>query len=84
MVITRNGVEHQLGQHIGAAMPKDLNVEDQVHPQHGYQKAGAGGRDQTVAASFSSLRVLVASRYSCTQRSMTAEHFSTLVNWPTT
>ena len=80
LVVPRDGVEHRLGQHIGTAMPKDLSIEDQVHPQHGYQKAGAGGRDQTVAASLSSLRVLVASRYSWTQRSITAEVFSTLVN----
>ncbi len=44
-----------------------------------------GGRDQTRqprqrAASLSSLSVFVASRYSCTQRSITAEVFSTLVN----
>ena len=84
MVIAGDRRDDGFGYFVHAAMAKDLTVEDQVHPQHGDQKAGTGGRDQTVAASFSSLRVLVASRYSCTQRSMTTEHFSTLVNWPTT
>ena len=42
------------------------------------------GDGYTDAASLSSLSVLVASRYSCTHRSMTAEVFSTLVNCPTT
>src|SRR6476620_6147164 len=40
--------------------------------------------NQTDAASLMSLSVVVASRYSCTHRSITAEDFSTLVNWPTT
>jgi hypothetical protein len=31
-------------------MTENLSVEDQVHPQHGEQKAAASGRDQTVAA----------------------------------
>lgn len=39
---------------------------------------------QTVAAALSSFSVFVASRYSCTHRSMTAAVFSTLVSCPTT
>ena len=39
-----------------------------------------GSSCQTDAASLSSLSVLLASRYSWTQRSITAEVFSTLVN----
>lgn len=41
---------------------------------------GKLGLDHTDAASFSSSSRPVASRYSCTQRSITAEVFSTLVN----
>ena len=48
VVVARDGVEHRLGQLVGTAVPKDLSVEDQVHPQHGHQEAGAGGRDQHV------------------------------------
>src|ERR1700676_2284821 len=80
VVVACDGREHGFRKVVGATMAEDLSVEDQVHPQDGEQKAAAGGRDQTLAASLSSLRVLVASRYSCTQRSMTAEDFSTLVN----
>lgn len=39
---------------------------------------------QTEAASLISSSLPVASRYSCTQRSITVAVFSTLVNWPTT
>src|ERR1700730_10662428 len=46
--------------------------------------AAAGGSVETDAAALSSLSVFVASRYSCTHRSMTVEVFSTLVNCPTT
>src|SRR6476660_7571903 len=65
-------------------MGQHLHIEDQVHPQDGDQEPAAGGLDHTPAASLRALRVPVASRYSCTQRSITAEVFSTLVNWPTT
>lgn len=48
--------------------------------QQRQQDGAAGGHDHTDAASFSSSSRPVASRYSRTQRSITADVFSTLVN----
>jgi hypothetical protein len=80
VVVARDRREDGFGKFVRPALAEDLGIEDQVHPQDGEQEAAAGSRDQTVAASLISLSVLVASRYSCTQRSITAEDFSTLVN----
>src|SRR4029079_2230222 len=54
---------------------------NQTHAGRAANHTHAGGAaNQTEAASLSWLSVLVASRYSLTQRSITAEVFSTLVN----